>query len=179
MFRPLLLAPICLAAALFAQDEGTGGGGGGMGGRGGGMSGGMGGDMGGGGMPRMARQSKLEIFSDKLKLNKDQQQELLKILAAGREEASPLHEAIDKERANIANAILNSKPEVEKKAVEDLTALRARMVAVEAKAFGKVIELVKPKDVAKAAQAFELMAGMFDQTMGGGRGGRGMRGGRN
>ena len=64
MLARLFLAAILAATLAPAQDEGGAGGGGG--GRGGG---GMG-DMGGGGGPRMQRLSKLEIFADKLKLNK-------------------------------------------------------------------------------------------------------------
>src|SRR5262249_34562747 len=130
----LLLAAVCVAGLAFAQDEGIGAGGGGGtgGGRGMGGGGGMGG-MGGGGMPRGQRVPKLEMLNDKLKLNKDQQQELLKILADGRQQAAPLLDAMDKERANIANAILNSKPDAQKKAVDDLATLRAKIVAIEAK----------------------------------------------
>jgi hypothetical protein len=61
--------------------------------------------------------------------------------------------------------------------VEDLAALRAKIVAVEAKSFGKLYATLKPKEQAKAAQVFEVMAGMFDASGIGGRGGRGPRGG--
>jgi len=180
MIRKLLVAGFFVAALGFAQDEGGGFGGGGGGGGGGGRGGGGGGGGmgGGGGAPRVQRKSKIEMFVDKLKLNKEQTDEFLKIHAAGREEAQPLLEGIDKERANIANAVLNNKPDAQKKAVDDLAVLRAKMVAIEAKAFGRVVATLKEKDRAKAAPAFEYLAGAFDVTpMAGGRGGRGMRGG--
>lgn len=173
-----LVAAIFAVALASAQEEGAGGGGiGGGGGRGGGMGGGMG--MEGGGMPRIQRQTKLEMLADKLKLNKEQKEELLKILAAGREQAASLHPQIEQGRASIANAILNSKTDDQKKAVDEYAALRTKMVEIEAKAFGKIYATLKPNQQSKAAQAYELLAGMFDAQAMGGRGGGMGRGGRN
>ena len=179
--RFLLVALFAVALAS-AQDEGGAGGGGGFGG-GGGRGGGMGGGMGmeGGGMPRVQRMTPLEMLADKLKLNKEQKDELLKILAAGREEASQFLQPLEAERANLANAILNSNAEAQKKALEAFSAMRAQIVGVEAKAFTKIYAMLKPNQQGKAAQSFELLAGMFDAPAGARGGmGRGMgRGGRN
>src|SRR2546423_965386 len=73
-----VFAVVVAAGLAFAQaGEEMGGGAGGGGGRGGGGRGGGGMDsMGGGGMPRMQRQSKLEMLADKLKLKNDQKSEV-------------------------------------------------------------------------------------------------------
>jgi len=178
MFGRLLLATILAAAMASAQRGGGGGGeeggaGDGMGGRGG-MGGGMGG---GGGMPRMARPSKLEMFADKLKLNKDQKEELIKILSAGREEATPLRQPIEQERINVTESILKGNADLLKKSLDNYAVLMAQMAGVEAKAFAKVLATLKPNQQPKSAQAFELLAGTFDPPASGRGGmGRGQRG---
>src|SRR5947208_1379036 len=130
MFTQLLLATILAADLASAQRGGGGGeeGGGGMsgmGGMGGGMGSGMGGMGGGSGMSRMVRPSKLEMFADKLKLTREQKEELLKILSAGREEATPLRQPIDQERVNIIESMLNGKAEMLKKSMDNYAALMA------------------------------------------------------
>jgi uncharacterized membrane protein len=180
MFIRLLLSAI-LATGLASAQRGGGGedgiGGGGMeGGMGRGMGGGMGGMGGGGGMSRMVRPSKLEMFADKLKLSKEQKEELLKVLSAGREEAMPLRQPIEQERVNITESILNGKADTLKKSLDNYAALMAQMAGVEAKAFAKVLATLKPNQQSKSAQAFELLAGTFDppaSRSGMGRGGRG------
>src|SRR5207248_512455 len=100
-----LLTAVLGAGLACAQssDEGAGGlGGGGGGGRGGGRGGMGGGDMGssmGGGMPRA--KSKLEQFTDKLKLNKEQQEQAQTILTEAAQKAAPIREQINRGRQAI------------------------------------------------------------------------------
>ena len=168
-----MLAKLCLTALLAAtlasaQGGRGGGGGGGMEGEGGG---GMRGESGmGGGMPRVQRQSKLDMIADKLKLNKDQKEQLQTILRAGMEQARPVAEQITKGREVIAGAIINGKSDDEiKKMMEQYAGLAAQMTAVETEAFTKVYALLKPNQQSKAPAAFELMAGIFSGSAGGGR----------
>jgi hypothetical protein len=172
-----LAAGAALAAMLaFAQAPIGGGGGDEMSGMGGGgRSSGRGGRNGGGDMaPNLAppkHQSKSEQIADKLKLNKEQKDEFEKILSAGREEARPVQENLMKMRAQLASAMVQGASETDmKKATDDYTSAAAQMTAIEAKAYGKLYATLKPNQQGKAAQAFELMAGIFDQRMGGGRG---------
>ena len=170
MLGRLILAAILAATLASAQDEGGAGGGGG--GRGGG---GGGGDMGGGGGPRVQKLSKLEMFVNKLKLNREQQEDLGKTLTAGVQEAAPIRQKIDSERVNILQALVAGKPAN----MEPLTGLIADLMNVEAKTFGKVLSELKPNQTKQAGQAFELLADTFEASAGGrgGRGGGGMRGG--
>jgi len=164
MFRKLLLAGILAAAMAFAQSGMGGMGQSGMGGMGGGRQ--RGGDMNGmenmGNMSRTRRQTKAEQIADKLKLNKDQKDQFESILSAGREKAAPIREQMDKQRAQIAGAMIGGKPAEEvDKLIADFTGLAAQMTAVETEAYSKIWAMLKPNQQSKAPQAFELMAGIF------------------
>jgi hypothetical protein len=182
MIVRLLLAASVAAMLAFTQPQIGGGGGdemsgmGGGGGRGNGRNGRNGGDMAPNLAPRR-QQSKSEQIADKLKLNKDQKDEFEKILSAGREEARPVQETLMKMRAQLASAMVEGVSDADmKKAMDEYTSAAAQMTAIEAKAYGKLYTTLKPNQQGKAAQAFELMAGIFDQRMGGERG-MGMGGG--
>jgi hypothetical protein len=178
MFRRLMLAGILVAGVAFAQRGGGMGGdemgGGGMGG-GGRDRGGMGGEM-GGGMPRVQRQTREDQLAEKLKLNKEQKEQLGTILSAAREKAGPIREALLKKKLTVAQAIGSGQSEEQMKQVlADYSGLAAQMDAVEAEAFGKIYAMLKPNQQSRAEQGFEVMAGMFEtagrgQGMGMGRG---------
>jgi hypothetical protein len=178
----LIAAAITTGLVCAQGGEGMGGGqsmGRGGGGGGGGMGGDMGGGMGGGGaMPRAQRQSKADMLADKLKLKNDQKSDVEKILANANEKAGAVRTQLNQQRQVIAQAMLSKASADDiKKALADYAAISAQMTGIESDAFGKVYALLKPNQQAKAAQAFEIMAGMFMGSPGGG-GGRGMGRGR-
>src|SRR5437016_2554822 len=112
MVMRFLLAAV-LACGVASAQGGRGGGGGGddMGGGGGGL-GGAGGGMGegmGGGMRAAQKPTKAEQFFDKVKMNKDQKEEAVKILGEAAQKASPLRDQITKGRQLIATSILQKK----------------------------------------------------------------------
>jgi Spy/CpxP family protein refolding chaperone len=151
-------------------------GGGGMGGEGGRENGGgMGGEGSMGGGMRVQRQSKLDMIADKLKLNKEQKDQVQTIFLAAMEESRPLGDQIMKGREAIAGAMIAGKSEDDiKKMLDQFAGLAAQMTGIETKAFAKVYALLKPNQQQKAPAAFEIMAGMFGAQTGGGRGrGRG------
>jgi Spy/CpxP family protein refolding chaperone len=161
MFVRLLLTAVLAATLVSAQ--GKKGGGGGMGG--GGMAPGMG----------AQRPSKFEQFADKLKLTKEQKQDLQGMLSAAMEQSAPLRDQMDKGRVAIAGAMIEGKSGDDlKKLLDDYTSLAAQMTDIEAKTFGKVYESLKPNQQSKAGQAFELLVAVLEPVGGGGRaGGRG------
>jgi len=183
MYLRIMLTAV-LAVGLASAQRGGGGSGmgagtgdeGGMGGGGG--AGGMGG-MGGGGMPggMPRKQTKAEMLLDKLKLSKEQKEDVVTILNAANEKAAPIREQLAKGRAMMANMITSKAPEADlKKLMGDYTTVAAMMTNIEAEAFGKIYAILKPNQQAKAPQAFELMAGMFNAAPPGpgrGRGGQG------
>jgi len=163
-----LLAAGALAAGLMSGQDDMGG----MGGRGGG-GGGRGGDMGGGGgmMPRP--QSKADQFVDKLKLNREQQEQTQKILSAALERLGAVRMDLDARRAKIAGAFIDGKSADEVKALTaEYAGASAQLMQIEADAFAQVCALLKPNQQSKADQAFEILTSLFAQA-GGGRGGRG------
>src|SRR5205085_10971078 len=115
----------------FAQEE-MGGGGGGRGGGGRGGGGGMGEGMGGGAsMPRIQRQSKLEIFADKLKLKNEQKTDVEKILSNAMEKAAPVRNQLNQGRQVIAQAFLAKASEDDiKKLLADYATLSAQMTGM-------------------------------------------------
>jgi hypothetical protein len=175
MLRKLILAGIFAAAVALAQGggmEGMGGMGGGGGSR---RGGGMDGMQGMGGMQRQQRQSRADQLADKLKLNKEQKEQMLQILSAAREKAAPIRQEIDKQRAQIAGAMIDGKTGDDlQKLLANYSTVEAQMAGVEAEAFGKIYAILKPNQQGKAAPAFDLMAAAFDAPARGGQGrGRG------
>jgi hypothetical protein len=167
MLKRMMMAGLLAAGLASAQDEISGGG---MGGRGGG--GGRGGDMGGGG-PIARRPSKTELFVDKLKLNKEQQEEAQSILSAAIERLGAVRADMDSRKAKIAGAIIDGKPADEvTKLTAEYAESSAQCMKIEADAFGKILATLKPNQRQKADQAFELLTGML-ASVGRGRGGPG------
>ncbi|MBZ5729293.1 MAG: hypothetical protein LAP87_30500 [Acidobacteriia bacterium] len=129
-------------------------------------------DRGAGGMTR--RPSRAEQIADRLKLNKDQKADLQTVLSAAREEALPVMQELLKGRNLMAQAMVAGKSQ---EAIDPLlktyVALSAELSAIETRAFAKLCARLKPNQLARAGQAFDLMASMFEQPdMGRGRGGR-------
>ena len=176
MVRFLLAAVVAVGLANAQPGGGMGEGMGGGGGSRGGMSGDRMGEGMGGSMPR--RMSKLELFAEKLKLKSDQKAQVEQIFSAAAEKAAPVRDQLNKGRQVIASAMLSKASDDDiKKLFIEYTGVESQMLGIEAEAFGKVYALLKPNQQGKAAQAFELMAGMFSGGGGGGGRGRGNRGG--
>jgi Spy/CpxP family protein refolding chaperone len=174
--RMVLTAALATTMLAFAQ-RGGGGMGGGMGGEGGagesgagvGGGGGMGSSGMGGGM-RVQRQSKLDAIAEKLKLNKEQKDQVQTIFLAALEESRPIGEQIMKGRETIAAAMITGKSEDDiRKMLDQFAGLAAQMTGIETKAFAKVYAVLKPNQQPKAPAAFEIMAGIFGAQTGGGR----------
>jgi hypothetical protein len=129
---------------------------------GGGEMGGMGGMREGGGMGRTQHQSKADQIADKLKLNKDQRQQLEAILSAAREKAQPIGQQMDHQRAQIAGAMIDGKSGDDlQPLLTGYAGMAGQMISVETDAYSKIYAMLKPNQQGKAGQAFELMAGMF------------------
>ncbi len=121
------------------------------------------------------RQSKIDQFADKLKLNKEQKDETNAALSAAVEESAPVRMDLDKSRVAIAGALIEGKsPDEVKQLLDQYATVAAKMTGIEVKAFSRVYASLKPNQQPKAGQAFELMAEALDTLgSGGGRGGRG------
>ena len=136
-----------------------------------------------GSTPRVTQPTKGEQFVDKLKLNKEQKVEVQNILLASSKEAAPLLQQLSQARISLVTAMVNSRPQAEvDQYAKALTEVQLQVTGVELSAFQKVFALLKPNQTARAPEAFDVMAGIFEPVggqggMGGGRG-PGGRGGR-
>lgn len=157
MLSRILISGMLAAAMAFAQ----GGGGGGWGKRSEDPSGGM----------LAQRQSQLDQFAEKLKLNKEQRAEAETILDAAREEMGPAQQKLLEARRNLAAALIGGRSsDAVDKLTKTYTSLSAQTKAMEAKAFAKICALLKPNQQSKAVQNFGLMAQLVEQgQMGGGQ----------
>jgi exonuclease VII large subunit len=149
-----------------------------------GGGGGMGG-MGGGGMPtRTPKPTKAQEIVTRLKLNKDQTAEFQTILQTAAKDALPVVQQLQHNRDLLATATITGRNQAELDELSKaVAAAQFQMTGVEVQTFQKLFALLKPNQTAKAPEAFDLMAGIFDLTpsRGGGRGfgeGGGRRGGR-
>jgi hypothetical protein len=169
MFPKVLFTGLAMAALALAQG-GYGGGGGGRGG------GGMGGDSVGGpsvGSARPApKESKADQIANRLKLSADQKVEFNSIFESTQKDALPIIQQVRKSRQDLANALINGKSDAEVAPLNQaLSDAQFQMTGVEVKTFQRMVALLKPNQLSKAPEAFELMADIFLQ--GGGRGGLG------
>jgi len=124
------------------------------------------------------QETPFEQFALKLKLDdKTQVPAAREIFLAAAQEAGPVGTQVLQARQRILNVALSDNPAEMKAATDAYTAAAAKMAAIEAAAFQKVYATLKPNQQANAAQAFTLMAGIFQPPApSGGRGG-GRRGG--
>lgn len=114
--------------------------------------------------PRMPRQSRIDIFADKLKLTKDQKDEATKIFDSAQEKATPLNDQVRNGRSKVTEMLIsgkNSGPDWDS-LMKAFTAVLAQREAVETEAYQKLYAALDDKQKPKAAPVFEeLMSGMF------------------
>ena len=165
MVLRIILAGLLLTGLSFAQ-------GGGRGSKGGGDTGGGGSGMGQG----AAKETKAQQIGTRLKLSKEQATEVEAIFNSIIQENGPVIQAVQKSRTDVATAMVNGKKGADLEPL--LTAMnnaQFQLTGLEVQAYKKIVELLKPNQVAKAPEAFDLMADLFipQRPMGGGMGGRG------
>jgi hypothetical protein len=183
MFAKALFTGIAVAALAAAQGMGGGGGQSGDPGSMGGMGGGGGkggsrdsGNMGGGdmgGSRRVQKESKADLIANRLKLSTDQKSEFGTIMEATHKDALPVIQQLLKSRQDLANAILSGKPDADIEPLNQaLSDAQFQMTGVEVKTFQRLVGILKPNQVAKAPEAFDLMGDIFIPPAARNRGGR-------
>ena len=111
---------------------------------------------------RAYQETRLERFTELLRLNKDQKNAAKEIFDAAQKEAAPVRDQILKSRAGLASAYLAKQPQNE---IDQLTASYAnelaQMTGIELRAFAKFCESLTPDQQKKAGPVFQLISGMF------------------
>jgi Spy/CpxP family protein refolding chaperone len=157
MIRKLILSGILASTLAFAQ---RGGGGGSMTGMG------EGGENSRGGMGNMgytpSKPNKLDIWTNILKLEKDQKKEVRSIMDEGQKQAAPIREQMAKAHVQIAEAIKAGKSQDEvDQAVKNYSSLETQMTGIEMSAFSKIYKLLDSDQKAKTRPVFTMMGGIF------------------
>ena len=127
------------------------------------------------GAPKLSLQEPLpgEKMIDRLKLDdKTQAPEVrLLLMDASREATAPGQKMLEL-RQQLVNLALQNNANEMKAATDAYAAAATEMAGVEARAFAKIYALLKPNQQPNAAQAFAMMAGIFQLSPGRGRGGQ-------
>jgi hypothetical protein len=128
---------------------------------------------------RAQARTPFQLFADKLKLDeKTQVPAVEEILSAAAKEAAPVGQQMLQLRQQLVNLDLAKKGDDETKPVVAAYAdAAAKMAGIEARAFAKVYAMLKPNQQSNAAQAFAIMAGIFQPAAPRPGAGRGQRGG--
>ncbi len=119
------------------------------------------------------------LFAERLKLNKDQKAKAQAILVEADKEISPVRAQIDRDRAQLANLLVNGGSQEDvNKLMEAYTTAEAQITSIEVKAFTEICAQLKPEQMSKAGPAFDLLAAVFEPPHGAGTGGSGGRRGK-
>jgi len=107
--------------------------------------------------------NRLETISEQLRLDKDQKKQLKSFFDAAAKEAAPVRDQIRRNRQEMAVAMAAGKSEAEINEIAAKQApLVAQMLAVETKAFGQVVGILKDDQKKRAGAVFaEKVAGIF------------------
>ena len=128
------------------------------------------------GMPRMGMTTKADQLAEKLKLTKEQKDQVGAILKAAAESAAPLGQQLDKGRQMMTQAMVKGTDSGDdyNKLLTAITDVQIKLDGIEAKAYADIYALLKPNQQKSGEQVFtEVMAGIFNSPVGGpGRGGR-------
>jgi hypothetical protein len=111
---------------------------------------------------RAYQQTRLDRFTELLKLNKEQKNGAKQIFDAAQKEAAPVREQIQMQRSAIATAYLGKQPQPEiDQLIANYANSLAQMTAIEMRAFAKLCESLNQDQQKRVGPAFQLMAGMF------------------
>jgi len=111
---------------------------------------------------RTQKESKADQIANRLKLSKDQKSEFETVLESTQKEAEPMVHQVLQSRQDMANALLQGKSDADIEALtKAMGEAQFQMTGVEVKTFQKIVALLKPNQIAKAPEAFDLMADIF------------------
>ena len=133
---------------------------------------------GSGAPPQTGDPTPFEQFVDKLKLDAKQLKDVQEIFQGAAAEAAPVSQQMIQLRQQLLAIEAAGKTEERAPVLTAYTTAAEKMTGIEIRAFQKVLALLKPNQKSKAADAFVVIAGIFNPptprtSMGGRRGGGG------
>lgn len=144
MTRRILLLALAVATLAFAQ----------------GKKGGGGGNQNQMPMPA-AKVSRMDIFSQVLKLDKDEKKQVKIVMDDAQKDAMPVRDQMEKGRLAIAQAVAGGKQEEIDAAVKSYSDAESQMANIELSAFTKVFQGLDKDQQAQSPQIFPMFTGIF------------------
>jgi hypothetical protein len=126
--------------------------------RGGGGGGSKGG---GGGMAQPSSVSRMDQFTQILKLDKDEKKTVKSVMDDAQKEATPVKDQMEKGRLAVAQAVAGGKQEEIDGAVKSYAAAETQMAGIEMNAFAKIYSALDKDQQQKSPQIFQMMPGIF------------------
>jgi hypothetical protein len=126
--------------------------------RGGGGGGSKGG---GGGMAQPSSVSRMDQFTQILKLDKDEKKTVKSVMDDAQKEATPVKDQMEKGRLAVAQAVAGGKQEEIDGAVKSYAAAETQMAGIEMNAFAKIYNALDKDQQQKSPQIFQMMPGIF------------------
>ncbi len=106
--------------------------------------------------------NRMEMWSEMLKLSKDQKKQIKTIMDEGQKEAVPVKDQMTKTRTAIAEAVAAGKSAEEiKQASAAFAAVEMQMHQIELNSFAKIYQTLEKDQQAKIRPVFATMSGVF------------------
>jgi Spy/CpxP family protein refolding chaperone len=105
--------------------------------------------------------NKMELFSQALKLDKDEKKQVKTIMDDAQKEAVPVRDQMEKGRLAVAAAVAGGKQDEIDSAVKSYASAESQMAGIEMGAFTKIFQALDKEQQAKSPQIFPLFAGIF------------------
>jgi Spy/CpxP family protein refolding chaperone len=145
MWTRLFIIGIAVSTLAFAQ-------------RGGGSKGG---GQNSGGMMPTGSTSRLEQFTQILKLDKDEKKQVKSIMDDAQKEATPVRDQEMKSRLSIAEAVAAGKQQEIDAAVKNYAVAESQMAGIEMNAFAKIYNALDKEQQQKSPTIYQMMPGIF------------------
>ncbi len=144
MLKRILIVTLAVASVALAQGKKGGGGGG------------------GGQAPMMgASVSKMDMFTQILKLDKDEKKQVKTVMDEAQKEAMPVRDQMEKGRLAIATAVAANKQDDVDAAIKTYATAETQMAGLEMGAFAKIYQALDKEQQAKSPQVFAMFPGIF------------------
>jgi hypothetical protein len=145
MMKRILFLTLVAATMAFAQGK-----------KGGGGNNGPQMPMAGGGAT-----SKMEQFTQILKLDKDEKKQVKSVMDDAQKEAAPLRDQMEKGRLALAQAAASGKQEDIDAAAKSYGAAESQMAGIEMNAFAKIYQALDKEQQSKSPAIFGMFPGIF------------------
>ncbi len=144
MTKQILFLSLALAAVTFAQGKKGGG---------------------GGNQPNIPMMggsvSRMDQFTQILKLDKDEKKQVKTIMDDAQKEAMPVRDQMEKGRLAIAEGVAAGKQEEIDAAVKTYSVAETQMAGIEMNAFAKIFQGLDKEQQSKSPQIFGIFPGIF------------------